>query len=186
MRCILFFFLSMFGLAAHAIPMISLNPSSTIFGFNDSFTVDVFVSGVEIFAPLVAFGFDVGVDTGLTHSGATVAPPFFDDSGFFPTTDVAGSTFPAVSGDGILLATLALNTGTSEGIFGVSVFTTPGDFGSSEGLFTFRDTYGIDDSVSVTVARGSVPLPSSLALLAAGLAGFAYRRVRDSKALFHQ
>lgn len=176
MKCVLFLVFSMFGVVAHAIPMISLNPSSTIFGFSDDFTVEVFVSGVESADELIAFGFDVGADSGLTYTGATVAPPFFDDSGFFPTTDVAGSAFPAVSGDGILLATLGLTTGTTEGIFGVSVFTTPGNFGSSEGLFTFFNTYGIEDAVSVTVERGSVPLPSSLALLTLGLICLRFRK----------
>ncbi|CAA0080041.1 Uncharacterised protein [Halioglobus japonicus] len=171
MLCVVF---SCFAASAYALPMVSLNPSTSVLGFNEAFTVDVLVSGIESTDQLIAFGFDVGVDTGLTYSGATVSPSFFDDSGFFPTTDVAGSSFPPISGDNILLATLSLMTGTTSGLLTVAALSTPLDPGLSEGLFTVATIYDISATATVEVMGSStVPLPSTLLLIGIGLFGVA-------------
>ncbi|GAB5451357.1 MAG: hypothetical protein Hals2KO_16850 [Halioglobus sp.] len=158
---------------AQAAPIINLVPSSTVLGFNQSFTVDVLVSGVEALDPLLAFGFDVNAESGLSFTGATVAAPFFDDSAFFPTTDVAGSVFPAVSGDDILLGSLQLSTGSTEGMWAVAIGTSAGDLGVSEGLFTLLGTTDIAGRVAVEVKRGMQlgPAPGTLLLDLAGLLG---------------
>jgi hypothetical protein len=166
-------------MAANAVPVISLSPSSTSLGLNEAFTIDVFVDGVELADQLFAFGFDVSAQTDITYNSATVAAPFFDDSGFFSTTDVAGSTFPAVSGDGILLATLDLTTGTTTGLLDVSIFSTAADFGLSEGLFTLSTTYEINETATVEViGDAAVPLPSTAFLIGLGLLGMV-RRTRS-------
>ena len=41
---------------------------------------------------------------------ALVAPLFWDDSSAFPATDVAGSAFPGIGGNDILLATINFNS----------------------------------------------------------------------------
>lgn len=158
---------------AQAAPIINLVPSSMVLGFNQSFTVDVLLSGIEASDPLLAFGFDVSTEAGLSYTGATVAAPFFDDSGFFPTTDVAGSAFPAVSGDDILLGSLQLTTGSTEGMWALAIGTSAGDLGVSEGLFTLLGTADIAERVAVEVKRGmqQVPAPGTLLLALAGLLG---------------
>lgn len=174
MKYILFVIFSCLTTSAYALPMVSLIPSTSVLGFNQTFTVDVFVSGIASTDQLLAFGFDVGVDAGLTYSSASVASPFLDDSGFFPTTDVAGSAFPSIFGDGILLSTLSLTTGTTSGLLNLAVLTTPHDLGFSEGLFTLGATYNIGETATVEVIGSStVPLPSTLLLMGLGLFGLA-------------
>ena len=169
----------MLGARAQAMPMLSLIPSGTTFGFNEAFTVDVFVSSVEATDPLLAFGFDVESEHGLAFNSATVAFSFLDDSDFFATTDVAGSMFPSISGDNILLSTLSLTTGATEGFLELSIFTTPADFGFSEGLFTLMSTFDIDQTVTVEVVRGAtVALPSTMLLMFLGLLGVQLRSRR--------
>jgi hypothetical protein len=170
MKYLLFMLLSCFGMGVHALPMVSLNPSSSLLGFNEAFTVDVVVSGIESTDQLIAFGFDIDADFGLTFQGATVALPFLDDSSFFPTTEVAGSTFPSIFGDNILLNTLSFTTGTTNGLLNLAVSTSLLDFGFSEGLFTIGTVYDIGDTAAVEV-RGisTVPMPSTLLLIVLGL-----------------
>jgi hypothetical protein len=179
MKYLLLIVTCVFGIQAHALPMLTLSPSSSTLGFNENFTVDVFANDVDAIDPLIAFGLDVTADAGLNYNGATVALPFLDDSGFFATTDVAGSTFPSVSGTGILLATLDFSTGTTEGLLTLATFSSAGDFGSSEGLFTLQNAYEIDQLVRVTVQGPAVvPVPSSFLLLALALVGLRSRATR--------
>ena len=79
--------------SAWAMPIVSLDLSSTSVNVGGSFSVDVRVDGVEASDRLLAFGFDVTNDAEITFVSATVDPRFFDDSAFFATTDVAGSAF---------------------------------------------------------------------------------------------
>jgi hypothetical protein len=74
---------------AHAVPVIALETATTDFLFGEAFMVRVVVNGVEADDQILAFGFDVTLDTGLIFTSASVGPDFFDDSAFFPTTDVA-------------------------------------------------------------------------------------------------
>ncbi|MEZ5570986.1 MAG: PEP-CTERM sorting domain-containing protein [Halioglobus sp.] len=177
MKYLLLVFTFLLASQARAIPVISLSPSSSTLGFNQAFTVDVLLSGIEATDPLIAFGFDVGSTIGLSYNGAVVASPFLDDSVFFSSTDVAGSTFPAVFGNGILLSTLALTTGASAGPQVVSIFTSQADFGLSEGIFTLANLYDVQATAAIEVVRGSaVPLPSTLLLLSLALLGTGLRK----------
>ena len=152
------------SLAANALPILDVSSSDSALGYSSVFSVHVSVSNVDPIDRLFAFGFDVIADTGLVYTGAVVTSPFFDDSAFFANTDVAGSTFPAVSGDAIPLVTLNFLTGTSEGVFDIAIMATPSDFGASEGLFTQFNTYEINQTIRVAVGHAAVPLPSSLFL----------------------
>ncbi len=153
-----------------ALPIVSLNPSSTSLSLNEAFTIDVLLSGVDATDPLLAFGFDVSTGAGPVFNSATVAAPFLDDSAAFATTDVAGSAFPPVSGNDILLATLSLNAGSIPGPWNIDLTSTGVDFGVSEGFFTLADTFAVQASVRVEVARGpAVASPPTLFLMALGL-----------------
>lgn len=176
MKYLLSCLVALVALPAHAVPMIDLVPSNAAPGLNAVFTVDVVASGIEAGDPLLAFGFDVQLGAGLSYSGATVASPFLDDSTVFITTDVAGSTLPAVSGDGILLSTLSLNAGNAAGVWDISIIASQDDLGASEGLFTVTGTLGFDETVSVEVVEGApVPLPSTLLLMGLGILGLGIR-----------
>lgn len=170
MRLIAGLCMTLLASASFALPIVSLNPSSTSLAPNESFSVDVLLSGVEVTDPLLAFGFDVDTGAGLTFNGATIAANFFDDSDVFATTDVAASAFPAVSGDDILLATLSLSAGFTSGLWDIVLSSTGADFGVSEGLFTLTDTLSLQAGIAVEVVGGTaVPLPSSLLLIVLGL-----------------
>ncbi len=170
MRLIAGLCMTLLASASFALPIVSLNPSSTSLAPNESFSVDVLLSGVEVTDPLLAFGFDVDTGAGLRFNGATIAAMFFDDSDAFATTDVGGSAFPAVSGEGILLATLSLTAGFTPGLWDIALTSTGSDFGVSEGLFTLSETFALQAGTAVEVVGGTaVPLPSSVLLVVLGL-----------------
>lgn len=152
--------------------MLNLESSGSSVQPGANFTVNVVVDNVDPFDPLIAFGFDVVIDPGVTFSSAVVAPQFFDDSGFFPSTDVAGSTLSSPSGDDILLATLSFTADQSPGLFLIGIQNDTFDFGLTEGLFTATQLFEVSMATTVEVLAPSIPEPSSLALLAIGLVGF--------------
>lgn len=158
---------------AQAVPVISLDASAADVTAGNNFTVDVSVSGIEVGDQLLAFGFDVSAEPGLAFTGAAVGPDFVDDSGFFADTDVAGSVFPPIFGDGILLATLSFTADASPGLFDLSVLTSALDFGFSEGLFTELNTFDIAGTLSIDVQEAPptpAPEPLTFWLLLGGLA----------------
>jgi hypothetical protein len=166
---------SLLANAAGAVPFAYLvGPAGPVLP-GDPFSVQVLADDVDGLDQLIAFGFDVSNDAGVAYINAVVGASFNDDTGFFPTTDVAGSAFPGVSGDGILLATLNFVAGPTPGSYGVSVGTSPGDFGLSEGLFTEFGVEALAASTSVTV----VPEPSTALLLGFGLVALARSRRRS-------
>ncbi|MCB1843096.1 MAG: hypothetical protein KDI09_09065 [Halioglobus sp.] len=153
-----------------ALPMLSLNPSSATLSLNEAFTIDVLLSGVEVSDPLLAFGFDIATGAGPVFVGSSVAAPFFDDSGAFAATDVAGSALPAVSGDDILLATLSLTAGSIPGLWDITLSSAGAEFAISEGLFTLGQIIPVQSSITVEVLRSTaVPAPSALLLLVLAL-----------------
>ena len=170
MKYLILFWIALFASGSHALPMINLSGPGSTLGLNQTFTVEVLVSGVEIIDPLLAFGFDVDNDASLIFDGAHVASPFIDDSALFADTDVAGSTFPANDGASILLSTLSFSTGVLAGQFDISIASSTLDLGRSEGLFTRSDVYAIDERLIVDVAGTTpVPLPTTILLLCLGL-----------------
>ena len=63
MKYLLLIATCVFGIQAHALPTLTLSPSSSTLGFNENFTVDVVANGVDAFDPLIAFSlnkFDCG------------------------------------------------------------------------------------------------------------------------------
>ncbi len=165
--------------SARAIPIVSLDlPSSVATG--ESFDVEVVVDGVDPSDGLLAFGFNVVAPNPLniTFNNASVAAPFFDDSAFLPI-DVAGSTFPSISGNGIILATLNF-TANSVGDYSLGIIS---DLFAFEGLFTEVNMYDMTASTNISVVS---PEPTTIALLGIGLAGIAgaeFRRRRNRKQL---
>lgn len=167
----------LFAAPVSALPMVSLElAGSTTISVGDSIEALVLADGDDIGLDLVAFGFDVDtIDSGLdgynvSYAGATIASGFDDDSGF---TDVAGSAFPGITEDDVLLATL-LFTADSAGTETISLS------GIYDGMFSglYYETldwdvtgYDIDASITIEVAAGSqpVPEPATLFLFGAGL-----------------
>jgi hypothetical protein len=158
----------------NAIPMYEaiLVPSAQEITLGSDFFIDVFFDGL-VGDGVLAFGFDVDpVPAGISYNGADVAVPFFDDSGFFLDTDVAGSYFGpdflAPTGDNIPLASLKY-TANQEGIFTLGISSDfPEDL--NEGLRTINfNMYDLNGSVDVTVTATSVPDADVALLILTGI-----------------
>ena len=166
-----------FSTIAYAIPMVRLELSASDISAGDSFEVNVIADGVTEFDPswgadeVLAFGFDVDYTASeFTYNGATVGSSFFDDSLFLSDTDVAGSAFPGVSGDGILLASLSFIS-LAEGTFSLGI--TSDLYDPNEGLITwFYPQLDITNSINGDVASTPVPEPGTIFLVGIGIAGF--------------
>ena len=118
---------------------------------------------------LLAFGFDIDFNASqFDFNGATVAPPFMDDSAFFSDTDVAGSTFPGIGGDDILLSTLSF-TPLLSGNFSIGIISDISD--PNEGLILLGPPFSVDITQSIDVTP--VPEPTTLLLLGTALVGLA-------------
>jgi len=163
--------LMLFSSKVKAYPTLTLEVLDPLIYPGETFEVNVVVDGVTDVDPilgpdeLLAFGFDVVYPASFVFNGATVGPSFFDDSALFPNTDVAGSTFPGISGDDILLATLSF-TPSVTGTFTLGIFSDISD--PNEGLFTWLyPQIDITNSVDVNV----VPEPATLLLVGAGIVG---------------
>lgn len=166
MRLITGLLLLLLSMGSYGLPMLKLQPSSAVLAPSETFSVDVLLDVVEPSDPLLAFGFDVTAQLGLSFGGAAVGGLFLDDSPFFADTDVAGSTFPVVSGSNLLLATLDLIAGASAGTFDISIMSDIAGLGLSEGIFLLSSTLMINETVSVEVRDNSsaVSVPSIIAL----------------------
>jgi len=143
----------------------------------ETFKIEVWANNVFDAFPsdeVLAFGFDVAnsYPSIIRFDSATVGPLFNDDSAFFANTDVAGSAFPGILDDSILLATLnctALSLGSSQ--LGIASDVT--DF--NEGLSYFNaGNVDITSSKNINV----VPEPSTCLLVCSGLAGLVFLRNR--------
>jgi PEP-CTERM motif len=158
-----------FASAATQAAFVSLVPSTPTPVQGEIFTLDVALAGTLDEA--IAFGFDIANSAPGIASfvSATVAAPFDDDSGLFAGTDVAGSAFPGVTGDPILLAILRFRA-LSPGGVDLGIFSSLLD--PNEGVFFALDPR-LDLTSSVHVEVHAVPEPSSYLLFVVGLLGLA-------------
>jgi len=160
---------------AHAL-LVQLVPSSSTPAIGSSFSVQVAVSGLAG-GEVTGFGFDVVSTPGVAWTSALVNPIFDDESAIFP--DVAGSAFPGVMGDTLVLATLAFDALT----LGVATLGIVSDLADpSEGLFVAGLSAALNLTQSVSVAIQPIPEPEGWLLLAAGLVALA-GRMRRARAL---
>ena len=173
---ILILFISCFLIApiAHATPIVALEASSSDIFVAESFQVRVIANGIIddpfLGGDLIAFGFDHDYEPlEFSHIGTVVESPFFDDSGLFPSTDVAGSVFAGVGGDDILLATMSF-TAQSEGNHTIGILSDIFDL--NEGLITFIDgQIDITTDINIHVAAAPIPEPGTIFLLGLGFLG---------------
>ena len=159
-----------------AIPTAYLQMLDTPTAVGDLFDVEVWADRDGIGLDLLAFGFDITFDNGgvFSYDGYQLGPGWNDDS--FGPNNIAGSAFPGIGEDDILLATLSfsilsigsdtLNTiGVYDGMFSGLYYELP-DF-SLEG-------YDIVATLDITVEGTTpVPEPSTMLLLSLGLVGLA-------------
>ena len=164
---------------ALASPTVALDcPETVVVG--EQFEIGVNARDVTDGYELLAFGFDLEYPGSWTYDGYTIHSPFLDDSPMFEDTDVAGSTFPPVTGSEISLA---------------SLFFTPSD----PGTYTFEATTDVDDlneGLIFTLSSPQsqiyfneychievVPLPGTLIFLGSGLVGLVGLGRRKKEAL---
>lgn len=154
-----------------------VGPTSNIF-VGDTFDVDVFANDVGDEDKLLAFGFDLDYgSTAFAFNGATMGSLlFFDDSLLFSDTDVAGSNFPGLSGDDILLASLSF-TSLTAGTFSLGITSSSLDL--NEGLTTLLGPkIDMTQSLFIEASDAPIPEPSTILLLGSGLVGLAFYRRR--------
>jgi len=167
---------------AASIPTISLNLLDTDIHVGDSFGVQVLADGDGIGLGLLSFGFDVNTTgSAFDYNSYSIGSGFDDDSSFV-LPDVAGSAFPAIVDNNVLLATLnftatTVGTGSVQAL-GLTDFLF---FGLAYESAPFTSSwYGNNAALDIMINAApiaTVPLPSSFALFGMGLIGlFGFRR----------
>ena len=162
-----------FPVQLSAAPIVNLTLLGGDIYVGDNFDVEVWADGDGIDLDLLSFGFDLNLTgTSFTYDSYTVGSKFDDDSSFVPP-EIAGSAFPGVVSNDVLLATLSftatiVGTGTiqtlgitDELFLGLSYEIDEPDFG----------WYDIDASLEITVNStpdNFTPEPSELVLLCSG------------------
>jgi hypothetical protein len=176
-----FCLMTLYPITSFAIPSIQLVLDDSSIQVGETFHLDVFAGAVTTDDGLLAFGFDVSSVGGIAnYTGYEIGPAFFDDSPlFFPETMVAGSAFPSIFGDDILLARLSFQA-ISPGDGYLGIFSDLSVF--SEGLFTESTQFDLTIQLQVTVNNGTTPVPepTTAILVGLGLAGVLILRRRSS------
>jgi len=166
---------------AQAIPIVKLEVPDPFIAPGETFVINVIVNGVTDLDPflgsdeLLAFGFDVISPSSVTFNGATVGHGFFDDSALFLDTDVAGSAFPGISGNDILLASLSFSA-TSVGSYLIGIQSDI--FNPNQGLITWLHPQIDATTFSRVSVSVSVPEPPTILLLFLGLVGAGVVRIK--------
>jgi hypothetical protein len=144
-----------------------------------TFDLDIIVDGAVFPDVILSFGFDVEVDPSeFDYLGASVGPNFDEPLSPLPNTDVAGSAFPAASGDDILLASLTFEA-LLGGDYSIWVISDLTDL--NEGLRTLSpQRIDLTQKVDVSVAAAPVPEPGTLLLMLAGIGGLGFLKRRRS------
>ena len=160
-----------FAVPARAIPTVDLYLVNTPNAVDETFQVEAWADGDDIGLDLVAFSFDVSFeDGGIFEFIDYTLGSGFDDDGFGPN-NVAGSAFPGVETDDVLLATLSFTTLA----LGTDTLNVTGIYdGWFDGLFYESsnwetDGYDINASLEITAGATPVPEPATLFLIGTGL-----------------
>lgn len=166
------FFTVFSAISSFADPFVTLNLLDSKIIVGETFGVEVWGDGDDIGNELLAFGFDVAINDGsyFSYDSYVIESGFDDDS--FGLNNVAGSTFPGISNDNVLLATLSF-TAIAEG---TDTLTALGLYdGGFSGLY-YEDLggpVGFDINASLDITVEPVPEPGTMILVATGLIGLA-------------
>jgi len=164
----------LFSSTALAVPTVYLDLLDSSIVVGDTFQVQVWADGDGSGLDLLSFSFNVEVGSAgiIEYTGYTLESGFDDDT-WFTGDDVAGSIFPGLTDNDVLLSTLSF-TALSIGTDTLSVVGLYDEIFS--GLYCELedwsiDGYDIDDSLTVTINAIPISEPSTFLLLGVGLLG---------------
>ena len=147
----------------------------------ETFEIEIWARDASVLGDeVLAFGFDTynSDSSVLSMLSFSVGPLFNDDSALFANTEVAGSAFPGLVDNDILLATISY-AALSVGGATVGILSDLMDL--NEGLIYFMQaSQDITTLLDITVSPVGVPEPSSVFLWVLGLAGIFYVNRRIS------
>jgi hypothetical protein len=166
-----FVFFIGFFIAAPAIaaPVANLSLVDTPMGIGDTFAVEVWADGDNIGLDLVSFGFDVSFESGdfFNYTGYILGAGFDDDS--FGSGNVAGSAFPGIAENDVLLATLSFESVA----IGTDTLNVIGLYdGAFSGIyFELEDSSLVGYDINQSIEISNVPIPGAMILMCSGLVG---------------